>query len=209
MICAKCAAFALCVAVAISAAATAMASASQWLLDDRPIANAVALETPESLLLADLATVAGTQAINCDVLDRGRVGPGDKGETTELDVTSCSFQSGDQGVCEASGSLTVAPLNLPWLTLLLSVGGVAHDMIFGDARPLGWQVTCSVVGVLRVVDECTSASIAPDLANLPGGVDRDFLSEVAGCSAGTSTSGMVLGTGLAENPKGHTLSVSR
>jgi len=195
---------ALAAAVVISAVACASASALQWLLDGRPIAKAVEVETPETLLLADLATPAGTQAIDCELTDRGTVG-----ETSELTVTRCSFQTGDQGVCEASGELEVEPLNLPWLTLLLSVKGQTRDMIFGDRGALGWNVTCSVAGIIKVVDECTSATIAPDLLDLRAGVDRDFLAtEVAGCSEGTPTSGMIIGTGLTGNPKGHTLSVS-
>lgn len=199
---------ALFAALAISAVAAATASALQWLLDGRPIAKAVGVETPESLLLADLAAPGGTLAINCSLVDKGTVGPGEKGEASTLAVTRCEFQRGDNALCEASGAVTVLPVNLPWLTLLLSVGGVTHDMIFGDAHPLGWNVTCTVAGILKVVDECTSAAIAPDVVNLSAGVDRNFLGEVAACSGGTRTSGMVIGTGLTGNPKGHTLSVS-
>jgi hypothetical protein len=206
-------AFGLAVFAAFAMAATVSASAAalQWLLNGRAITTPVAVSSKSSgkLLLADLAATGGKVAIECEGTDKGTVGAGSKGTVTELTASACKFQSGANGECTASDEVSAKPLNLPWLTLLLTSGGITRDRLTADKGAPGWSVTCTVAGILKVTDECTSGTAEPDVANLATGVDINFLAtEPASCSEGTATSGMVIGTDLIENPRGSTISVS-
>jgi len=68
----------------------------------------------------------------------------------------------------------------------------------GPGAP-GWQVECTVAGIFKVQDKCTSETGDPLIDNNPSGNDVIALfeaSETATCSLGNSTSGMVVGAAL-------------
>jgi hypothetical protein len=188
---------------AITAVVASSASALQWLINGRSIAAPVAVKSSSvgSLLLADLAATGGSTAILCTGTDEGTVGPGNKDSITKITATGCSFESGKNGVCEASKPVTAGALHLPWTTELLTVGGKTRDMLTGTGGNVGWKVECTVAKIFKVSDECTSATAEPLMTNVTGGVDATFeASETASCTKGNSTSGMVIGTDLNENP---------
>jgi hypothetical protein len=201
-------------AFAILAVAAASASALQWLINGKGLTTATAVKSAGTLLLADLSAPSGGTFIICKGVDTGFVGPGAKDQISTIEAESCKFQEGKNGACTASDPVTATGINLPWLTLLLTVGaapGTVRDDIFphpGGGNP-GWSVTCTVGGIIKVSDECTSGTGSPVVSNLTTGVGETFEpSETASCSNGNSSSGMVIGTDLTQNPTGGTVSVS-
>jgi hypothetical protein len=195
-------------AFAVSMSAPGAASALQWLLDGRVITSPVGVSSSGAVLLADLKATGGEVAMICNTTDRGTVGPGTKDDVTSITASACRFLEERNGACEAGGKVAANALHLPWETLLLSAGGTTRDMLSGTGGAPGWDVECTVAGILKVADECTSSAADPDVVNVAEGVNVNFLeSEVANCSLGGASSGMVIGTDLNENPTGHTLSV--
>jgi hypothetical protein len=198
---------------AVMAGLAASASALQWLLDGKPIEKPVGVPTVWELLLGDLAAAGGATSIICTGTDEGTIGPLAHDVITEWEDTGCQFQSGKNGACEASAAVTARAVDLPWLTLLLTEEEdgepVTVDDIFALEGEPGWEVECTVLGVFRVADECTAKGWHPVIKNLASGVDSTFQeSETASCTEGNSTSGMIVGTDLTENPRGHTIDVS-
>lgn len=195
---------------AIFAVMSSSASALQWLLDGKPIEGTVHIASTGSLELADLAATGGSTAIICEGTGAGSIGPLAHDEVTELKAAKCKFVSGKNGACEASKEVTARPVNLPYLTLLVTISGETFDEVLPKGgTTIGWTVECTVLGVFRVSDTCTAASTLTLVVNLPGGVDTNFLErETASCTEGNSSSGMVIGTPLNANPTGHTISVS-
>jgi len=194
--------------VASLAAVPATASALQWLLNGKPITTAVAVKQDSKLLLGDRAATGGAVAFVCTATEVGTVGPGAHDELTEMSNVRCEFQK--NGSCTAEDQLTLAPLHLPWKSLLVTLaGGRNGDQIAGTGGNPGWAVECTVGGIIKIVDECTSATFEPEVDNLSNGVDVTFLeSETLSCTEGNSTSGMLIGTIFTLNPAGGTLSVS-
>jgi hypothetical protein len=196
---------ALTAALAVLAVACASASAStlQWLLNGKPITKALSVNSSGKPLLADLSAPSGGTYLECTGTGKGTVGPGGKGEAISATASSCTFQPGKNGACTASDSVTASPVHLPWLAELGS------GKVSGTGGNPGWSVTCTVAGIIKVADECTGTLANPQLTNVAGGVDAtSSASETASCTQGTASSGMVIGTGLVENPAGGTLSVS-
>jgi hypothetical protein len=198
---------------AIFAVVAASASALEWLLNGAPIATATAVSSSGSLLLEDLAATGGAVAIECTGTDEGTVGPGAKDEVKKITATSCKFQTGKNGICEASEPVKANAINIAkgWQTLLVtnSKGQIRDLLSSAEVKGPGWNVECKVDKILEVSDECTSASPSPLATNVTGGVDVTFeASETASCSKGNSTSGMVIGTDLNANPAKDTLTVS-
>jgi len=195
---------------AISALASASSSALQWLSNGKPITAATSISSKAvgSLLLADLSATGGEVAIECTGTDKGTVGPGAMGSVSAITATECSFQKGLNGSCTSSDSVTAKAVNLPWLTGLTTEGTHTRIPLSGTGGNPGWAVECTVAGIIKVQDTCTSASAAPLAINAAGGVDAVFeLPESANCSLGNATSGMVIGTDLNESPAGSTLTV--
>jgi hypothetical protein len=198
-------------ALAVLAVMAASASALQWLLDGKPIEGTVHVNSSGSLLLADLAAPSGGTFIVCKGTGEGTIGPLAHDEITELKARTCEFQTGKNGACEASVEPTARAVNLPWLTLLVTVSGTTRDDVLPgkSGKSPGWKVECQVLGIFKVSDECTTASGSPVVANVAGGVTTTFEEkETASCTEGNKTSGMVIGAPLNENPRGHTISVS-
>jgi hypothetical protein len=189
-------------------AGSATAHALEWLLDGRPINGKVTVSSSTQLLFADLEWVFGSMAFTCEGTDGGTVGPSDHDEITDITEDECEYQSGQTGDCEHEGPGTFSAVGLPWLSLLLSTQGTTRDRISaGRGKAFGWDVECMVAGEF-FSDECTFSGADPEIVNLAAGVDIDFLAGTGGnCSRGGTTSGMLIGTDLIKNPKGHTLSV--
>jgi hypothetical protein len=196
---------------AICAVMSASASALQWLLDGKPIEKVVHVNSSGTLLLADLAAPKGGTYIICKGTGEGTIGPLAHDEITEIKATECEFQPERNGECVSSKPVTARAVNLPWLTLLVTVGGETRDDILPTkaGKNPGWAVECTVLEIFRVEDECTTATGSPLVSNVAGGVTTAFSEkETASCTLGTATSGMVIGAPLNENPRGHTISVS-
>jgi len=195
---------------AISAVASASASALQWLSNGKPITSPISISSTSvgKLLLADLSATGGAVAIECTGTDKGTVGPGAMGAVSSITATSCSFQSGKNGSCTAGDKVTAVAVNLPWLTGLTTVGSNTHIPLSGTGGNPGWSVECTVGGIIKVQDTCTSAAAAPLAINVSEGVDATFEApETASCTLGNATSGIVRGTDLNESPSGTTLTV--
>jgi hypothetical protein len=200
--------FMLVVALAVSAMASTTASALQWLLNGTPLTSAVSVTSKSTLELSDLAASGGAVAVVCEGTDKGTVGPGDRDEVTEITESECEFHEGEDGACEASKEVKAGALNLPWLSLVLDVELLTVDKITAEGgKGPGWSVTCTVAGIIKVADECTSSSIQAEVENETPGVNLLFTGETASCSVGSKTSGMVLGTDLIEDPTGKSLEV--
>jgi hypothetical protein len=197
-------------AVTIFAMTAGSATALQWLLNGKPLTTKVAVASSGTLAFDDLAATGGAVDLECDNTDKGTVGPTPHDEITEIKTTGCEFESGKNGACEAEGEVTTTALNLPWLSLLLSVSGVTVDRLTSaNGKGIGWAVRCEVAGVLKVTDECTSGvASAPAVFDVEGGVELfPQEPETLSCSDGTKTSGMVTSADVIESPTGETLSV--
>jgi hypothetical protein len=198
---------------AVMAGFAASASALQWLLDGKPIERPVHVKSSGQLQLADLAATGGATEIICKVTDEGTVGPLAHDEEAVFRPTGCSFVSGKNGSCEASREVTGAFINLPWLTLLLTEGPppgeLWRDWFNRAGKAIGWDVECTVLGVFKAQDECTTPRFHTPVVNLADGVGATFLqTETLSCTLGNASSGMIFGTDLVENPTGHTISIS-
>jgi hypothetical protein len=196
--------FTLVAMFAISIVAAASASALEWLLNGKPIAAPVLVNSKSigKLLLADLAAPSKGTFIECEGNDEGTVGPGDKDLVSSITATKCNFEKGRSGACEESKTVTAKALGLPWNTLLYTENGKTRDSITSEhGTAIGWNVECTVAGFFKVQDECTTKLASTAMANVTGGVSATFeASETASCTQGNSTSGMVIGSDLNENP---------
>ncbi len=176
----------------------------QWLIAGKSVSTATAVKSSGTLVLTDLG--AGT-SIECTVKDEGKVGPGPSDEVTATS-TSCGFVSGKAGSCEAGKPVTAKALRLPWKTELMPINESIHDEVSGTGGNPGWDVECTVLGVFKTQDECTSPNAEPQMSNVTGGVDTTFeASEKYSCSVGGENAGMVVGKDLIESPSGGTLTV--
>jgi len=110
-------------------------------------------KTVGKLKLTDMGAPGGASTIECEGTLEGSVGPGKEDSVTKTTTTSCVRVSGS---CEAGHAITAEPLNLPWKTELLLEGGKVRDMIMngGKGTP-GWKVECTVLGFVKIQDECT------------------------------------------------------
>ncbi len=190
---------------ALSAVVASTASALGWLDNGHPIASPILVlsKSTGSIKISDLAPFGGPIVLLCSRIGHGTIGPGDKGEIKELHLTGCSFEAGKTGECKTSPSPTFLWAHLPWATLLLTVGGVTHNMTesSGAGAP-AWAFTCETL-TGTVTDECISSTMSP-------GIDGNFAdvtalfeaSDTASCTLGNATSGMIVGPELvfSDNP---------
>ncbi len=197
---------------AVSAVAASSASALEWLLNGKPITKAVSVNSKSigKLVLEDLAATGGATAIECEGTDSGTVGPGDKDEIKTVKATACNFVSGKNGSCTSGDAVTAKAVGLPWPTLLLTVSGLeVDDVTSSGSAGVGWDVECTVAGIIKVQDTCTTKETKTMMSNTTKGVAAEFIkTEKAGCSLGNSTSGMVEGVDLNESPEKETLSIT-
>jgi hypothetical protein len=185
------------------------APALQWLLNHKGLATKVSVSSSGLLIFSDLAATGGALTVECESTDKGTVGPSEHDEITEIKTEGCEFESGKNGACEAEAEVTAAALNLPWLSLLLTVSETAVDKLTAPGgKNVGWSVSCKVAGVLKVEDGCTSSASEANVFDLAVGVEL-FSEESApySCTDGNRTSGMIVGPDLVESPRGETLSV--
>ncbi len=187
---------------ALSAVAASTASAIQWLGNGHLIGEPILVLSLGPLLLADLAATGGPVAIACTGRNHGTVGPEARDLILSITATSCSFE--EHGACMVTPDPIATAVHLPWVTRLLTIGGVTRDMIesSGNGTP-GWRVDCmTLLGLVQ--DECTSTEGNPKIENMSGGDIAELFeaSETASCTLGNGTSGMVTGKILvfAEKP---------
>jgi hypothetical protein len=193
------------VALATLCMTSSTAAALQWLLDGKPLTSKVAVNSSTELLVGDLDATGGPMAFTCEGTSRGTVGPTDHDEVTEFEFTECKFEPGQRGGCETE-DITGRWFGLPLSSLLSTTLGATSDRLLSEGgKPFGFVWECQ----LRFEDECAFSEADLNVVNLASGVDANFLEATGGnCTLGTRSSGMLIGTDLIENPKGHKLSVS-
>jgi hypothetical protein len=212
-------------------AASAAFAESEWLFNGSAIFTALPVEWIGEFLWEDMGT--GTQILCSAIFVETVTGKVDEitdivnlslvlEETTNLAGTkvsaiSCTIEA--LGLCLGTvGELVFfIPINLPWKTEILLVGGVFVDDILphaGGANP-GYEVSCNtLIGVQT--DVCTGTPGA-DLTNGVSDVSAEFLIEdetlnpSGNCSIGGNKQALLgseNGPGLIEHTEGGTLSVS-
>ena len=151
-----------------------------------------------TLILRDNSTLLGKVAVECAGLDTGTVGPGKFDRIEKITVASC------KNVEHCTTLVKPAePVNLPWQTELYQTENTVRDALRGTAsgKPPGWTVTCEVLGT-QVADECTSEEGTTLLENRLTAGELLVLAVFQGkaksgsakCSAGSATSGEVIGS---------------
>jgi hypothetical protein len=184
----------------LSAVAASTASALEWLDNGHPITNPILVllvNTGGAFHLGDLAATGGSTEIECEGHGHGLVGPGPNDTIHSITATACKFVSGKNGSCEASKGVTAKAVHLPYITRLLTVAGVTRDMTEGTGGGAGYNVECTVAGIFKVQDECTTNTGDPKITNNTNDVISTFeANEKASCTQGNSTSGMVVGNTL-------------
>jgi hypothetical protein len=144
------------------------------------------------LLLEDTSTLLGASAVKCHSIDHGKVGPGDKGLISSINLDECVPEK----ICQAP--ITAKIINLPWSTLLETVEGKIRDKITSEiaGKNIGWELTCKTIGG-TMTDKCETASTTMGMDNntTSGDVKElvDSLSTTVKCSLGNATSGHVTG----------------
>jgi len=200
--------FAMCAFCVVGASsALALPIVPQWLVSSTtiPLENAKkevekvnANVEPEGnlLLLEDMnATTAGDPDILCEIekalvflLSNGA------GEVAE---GACKPVEVDKGTC---GSPVVAPVDLPWTTVLLEPAENIYevDITKGTGGAPGWLAECTVLG-LKVNDVCTTEKGKALVENTEDGlVHVEFMEEVekeeeANCTVGGKEHGLLFG----------------
>jgi len=158
------------------------------------------VDSTGELTLEDTSTPLGASAVKCKGVDHGTIGPGDKDLISSIVATSCVGVK----ICEAP--IVAEPVNLPWGTLLETVGGKIRDKITSEisGAKIGWKVKCTAGIFGEQNDLCLSASTTTGMDNSINGSVADVTalfdasSSRASCSLGNSTSGVVTGFNLVE-----------
>jgi hypothetical protein len=137
---------------------------------------------------------SGGTEVECEGTNTGTVGEKGKDEIITITVTNCKIVKA--GFCEEL--IKVEPLNLPWLTQLVEVGGKLKNEIkphAGGKNP-GWAVTCKTFLGNKTV-KCTAPKAQTLVTNnIPNDtVETEFNAETenASCEGGTSSEGTVRG----------------
>jgi len=117
------------------------------------------------LTLADIGAPGGTVEVECKGKDLGWVANlkniAEAGEDGTFAITSieCAFVSGKNGSCEATGLVRANPVHLPWGTKLIERNGAVRDLIIGGTGGgPGWNVECTVGGIIKISDVCEAES---------------------------------------------------
>ena len=145
--------------------------------------------------------------IECTGEGEGTVGSGNKDVINSITATGCTFIK--RGACSETPAPTAAAVHLPWSTELQLVGTATWDSIksSGAGTP-GWEVKCTVGGILKVVDTCEGEA-KTKMKNLANGtVEAAFEGEASGkakCSIGGAEQGLLNGAGVVEAVGGHGL----
>ncbi len=151
-----------------------------------------------TLILRDNSTLLGKVAVECSGTDTGSVGPGKFDRIEKITTVSCKNVENCTKIVK-----TAEPLNLPWQTELYETEKTVRDALRGtiSGKPPGWKVTCEVLGT-EVPDECTSEEGTTLLENRLTAGELLVLAVFQGkaksgsakCSAGSATSGEVIGS---------------
>jgi hypothetical protein len=190
-----------------------------WTVNGVEVATELNISFDIGLLLEDLKG-EGAKAVavkECSNIGDGWIGPSSLDWTSEVLtlggvatkvlsenlVIACNTTS-EEGVCPSS---LVWPVNLPWETEVEKIqedsGNFFIDLILphpGGGNP-GWEIEC--MGILPVVDECTSPEAVFEVKSVAGvllGIFSEGINELAGvnlatCSIGGAGTGVVQGEG--------------
>jgi hypothetical protein len=137
---------------------------------------------------------SGGTTVECPGTGMGTVGEKGKDLTESITVGTCKIVTA--GFCETL--ISVKPVNLPWSTQLVEVGGELRDLLSsdGNGNP-GWAVTCKTF-LGNKTATCTAADGTTKVTNnVPEDVveaEFEAKTEKAKCTGGTSSEGSVLGT---------------
>jgi hypothetical protein len=158
-----------------------------------------------TLTLEDRSATGGKVRIECEGTDQGWVGPNGVAEQNRVTASSCKFV--EHGSCEESKKVTAAAVNLPWTLKLeerenpessnkVELRGLLVSLVSG--KNPGWDVECTVGGILKIADECTgrtSVGVESARSRLLTNFNFDKISEQepAKCSLGGEKSGFVKG----------------
>jgi hypothetical protein len=158
-----------------------------------------------TLELEDSAATGGKVIITCSGTDQGWVGPNGIAEQNRVTASSCKFV--EHGACEEGKPVTAVAANLPWTLKLeertntannnVELRGLLVSLVSG--KNPGWNVECTVGGILKISDSCTgrtNVAVESARSRLLTNFKFDEISaqEPASCTQGTSTSGHVRGT---------------
>jgi len=196
-------------------AASASAATLMWLEGGLKMIAASASETTGEILLRN--TNGGGIGVNIEILCSGSfdgsVGPGAEDIITEvLDLSKKQVTLSSMLACTAENSNCisplVAPINLPWLSVLELMGSDAAPLfldllipgngsvgIFGNP---GWDMDC--ITIIGLVEEECAGEVGANLENIPA--ENDVLgtfseaeivteSAQAFCTGGLSNTGLV------------------
>ena len=144
--------------------------------------------------------------VECEGTGEGSVGAGSVGEESKWAKSKCTLVKAAS--CEAGKGAELSAVHLSWHSeLVMPEGGAVREVITtsGKGTP-GFSITCTVGGILKVVDECTG-TLKTSVTNAAGGVDAEFDGEKLKCSVGGAGAGALEGTELIEAAKGGTLEV--
>jgi len=158
-----------------------------------------------TLKLEDRSATGGEVKIECAGTDQGWVGPNGVAEENRVTASSCKF-AGAHGSCEESKAVTAKAINLPWTLKLeertntatskVELRGLLVSLVSG--KNPGWDVECTVGGILKVSDECTgrtNVGVESARSRLLTNFIFDSISEQepAKCSIGGENAGFVSG----------------
>jgi hypothetical protein len=176
------------------------AGSGEW--ETKELTETVEVTSSGTLTLEDRKE---STAIECTGLDTGTVGA--KGSDSVLTITNikCKFVSGKVGSCTESDGTKANPANLPWSTQLAERTNAKSEKENRDVltslvsgKNPGWDVECTVGGVLKITDECTGVSSTNVRANRSVGsvvteFEKESEKEPANCSVGGEKEGFVAG----------------
>ncbi len=178
------------------------AGSGEW--ETKELTETVEVTSSSSALT--LEDKAEKTAIECSGLDTGTVGAKGSDSVVTINNIKCKFVSGKVGSCTESDGVKANPANLPWTTQLEertnSEGKKENrDLITSlvSGKNPGWDVECTVGGIIKVTDECTgisSTNVRPN--RTVGSVETEFEKiseekEPANCSVGGEKEGVVKG----------------
>jgi hypothetical protein len=166
------------------------------------------LETTSSstgLKLEDSEAPGGAVEIECSGTNTGTISANGQDSVKTVHTNpGCKFIKA--GACEEKAGVTAEARNLGWSTELMEINSEERDLLRSlvSGKKPGWNVTCTVGGILQITDECT-ANVTTVIRNLRGsgkieaefeakGETSEFDGEVAECTASKKKSGHVKGS---------------
>jgi hypothetical protein len=194
----------------VSASAFAEAG-MEWLENGNAITTNKASDSTGALKLKD---TTNNVEVECSGLGAGTVGANGADEITTILTAGGSASIPctvlNKGTLGCEEPTHAEALNLPWVTQLILVGAEVRDELkahAGGGSP-GWKTECTIFGVFKVAQECTSASGNTAIENVAGGVNATFDAKTANAACTNGDTATVRGTTLNLLTSGATLTQS-